>query len=253
MWSRTSHLTARERNRHVRPERTVQPWLQGQAPPAGGTDLDDWAKGDATRKLNLNRLGQQGSGPTSEDTANAPTHYTVPPDPRTLSIGLFLAASFIVFCLSAPIFGTLYPVASGAALAAGLASDAWLRHAVPAWDASDRLAIALPAALAIFWIASRLDHRAAAYLPPYRWARHVARVGLVSVVVATASLNPEGSLVPTNAYQWHAITSNPAFLPVIGVTAIATHFALKRWAKGRDAWDHGLEVWGLRPKGLRQP
>ena len=226
--------------------------FQGQAPPAGGSDLDDWAKGDATRKLNLSRLGQQANGPTSDDMGSVPTHYTVPPNPITLSIGLFLAGSFIVFCLSAPIFGTLYPVASGAALATGLASDALLRHVMPAWDSSDRVAISLPVAIAIFWIASRLDHRAAAYVPPYRWARHIARVGLVSVLVATASLNPEGSLIPANAYQLHAIASNPAFLPIIGVTAIVTHFALTRWANGRDAWDHGLEVWRLRPKGLQR-
>jgi hypothetical protein len=227
--------------------------FQGQGPPAGGSDLDEWAKGDATRKLNLSRLGQQAGGPSSEDVGSAPSHYTVPPNPHTLNIGLFLAGSFIVFCLSAPIFGTLYPVASGAALAAGLASDAFLRHVVPAWDGSDRVAISVPVAIAIFWIASRLDHRVAAYVPPYRWARHVARVVLVSALVGTASLNPERSLIPTDAYQLHAITSNPAFLPLIAVSAIVTHFALVRWASRRDAWDHGLEVWGLRPNGLPRP
>ena len=137
--------------------------FQGQAPQAGGSDLNEWAKGDATRKLNLSRLGQQANGPSSDDMGSVPYHYTVPPNPLTLSIGLFLAGSFIVFCLSAPIFGTLYPVASGAALATGLATDALLRHVVPAWDSSDRVAISLPAAIVTFWIASRLDHRAAAY------------------------------------------------------------------------------------------
>jgi hypothetical protein len=227
--------------------------MQGQAPPAGGRDLDEWAKGDATRKWNLNGLGQTGPGPSAGD--DGPTqayHYTAPPDPRTLNVGLFLVASFIVFCLSAPIFGTLYPAATGAALAAGVIADGLLRHTMPAWDAPTRLAISLPAAVAVFWIASRLDHRAAAYLPPYRWVRHVARVILVSLLVAASSLNPEGSLVPTNAYQLHAIVSNPAFLPFVAVMAVVTHLGLTRARKLRGAWERGLEVWRLRPNDLPQ-
>jgi hypothetical protein len=225
--------------------------LQGQAPPAGARDLDEWAKGDATRKWNLNGLGQSGPGPSSGDDGGTQAfHYTTPPDPRTLNIGLFLAASFIVFCLSAPIFGTLYPAATGAALAAGLISDGLLRHTIPAWDASSRLAISMPTAIAVFWIASRLDHRAAAYLPPYRWLRHVARVILVSLLVVASSLNPEGSLVPTNAYQLHAIVSNPAFLPFVVVMAVATHIGLTKAVKLREAWERGLAVWRLRPNDL---
>jgi hypothetical protein len=225
--------------------------LQGQAPPAAGTDLDEWAKGDATRKWNLNALGQSGGGPSMGDGGQAQVfHYTTPPDPRTLNIGLFMVASFIVFCLSAPIFGTLYPAATAAALAAGLISDGLLRHTIPAWDASSRLAISLPAAITVFWIASRLDHRAAASLPAYRWARHVARVILVSLLVAASSLNPEGGLVPTNAYQLHAIVSNPAFLPFVGVMAVVTHITLTKAATLRGMWDRGLAVWRLRPSDL---
>ncbi len=218
-----------------------------------GTDLDEWAKGDATRKWNLNGLGQSGAGPSTGDGGQAQVfHYTSPPDPRTLNIGLFMVASFIVFCLSAPIFGTLYPAATAVALAAGFISDGLLRHTMPAWDASIRLAISLPAAIAVFWIASRLDHRAAATLPAYRWVRHVARVILVSLLVAASLLNPEGSLVPTNAYQLHAIVSNPAFLPVVGVMAVVTHIALTKAAKLRGTWERGLAVWRLRPNDLSQ-
>jgi hypothetical protein len=83
----------RERNDMSDPNAQYNRGFQGQAPPAGGTDLDEWAKGDATRKLNQNRLGQQASGTSSDDAQSAPSHYTTPPDPRTLSIGLFLAGS----------------------------------------------------------------------------------------------------------------------------------------------------------------
>jgi hypothetical protein len=78
----------------------------------------------------------------------------------------------------------------------------------------------------------------------------VARVILVSLLVVASSLNPEGSLVPTNAYQLHAIVSNPAFLPFVVVMAVATHIGLTKAVKLREAWERGLAVWRLRPNDL---
>lgn len=83
-----------------------------------------------------------------------------------------------------------------------------------------------------------------------RYLRHVARVLLIALLIPTASLNPEGSLIPTNAHELHAIVSNPLYLPFIGVMAVIAHFGLVKWKGIRGHWDWGLEKWRLRPKGL---
>ena len=68
----------------------------GQAPPGGGNALDQWGAGKATRQWNERELATQ-PGMSAPVQTDAPFHYTAPPDPRTLNIGLLLAAAFVVF------------------------------------------------------------------------------------------------------------------------------------------------------------
>ena len=48
----------------------------------------------------------------------------------------------------------------------------------------------------------------------------------------------------------HAIVTNPMFLPILIGTGIAAHFGL-RSSKLRGKWDGGLQIFGLRPRGLK--
>jgi hypothetical protein len=221
----------------------------GQAPPGGGNALDQWAAGNGTRQWNERELARQ-AGTSTPVAADAPFQYTAPPDPRVLNIGLLMAAAFVVFVFSVPIFGTLYPLAVGGAGVTGVATDAVLRHAAPSLDSSDRLPIEMLAGVLVFWVLSRLDHRVAARVRPYRYGRHVARLCLASTLTATACLNPSNGLVPTSPWQLHAIIANPLFFPVLGVAAIVTHLVLTKATNLRGMWDRGLEIFRLRPKDL---
>ena len=230
--------------------------VRGQGPPSGGSALDEWARGNATRNWNQQRLGQGGGADPGLGLIidpGTPFDYSTPPDPRILRAGLFMAASFCVFCLSAPIFGTLYPIPTTVSFLAAFMSDGVLRHALPRWDATDRLPIEILIGVVLFWTLSRWDHRAAAYVAPYRYARHVVRVILIALVVTMTSLNPNGSMVPTAPWQVVAITSNPVFWPFLIGVAVAAHFGLTKWRWAHREWDNGLKIYRLRPRSLHDP
>ena len=222
----------------------------GQAPPSGGSALDDWAAGAATRQWNQRErtpLGGVG-GPLGPDPG--PFVYTAPPDPRILSAGLLMVSAFIVLIFSVPIFGSLYPLSTIAGFATAYGTDAVVRHAWPALDPSDRPPIDMLVGAVAFWIASRTDHRVAASLRVYRYGRHALRLVLISSATATACLNPSSALVARTPWEMHAIVTNPMFLPILIGTGIAAHFGL-RSSKLRGKWDRGLQIFGLRPRGLK--
>jgi hypothetical protein len=94
--------------------------------------------------------------------------------------GVWLGELFLLLVFGAPIFGTSYPMAAGAALAAGYATRTLLGAIAPGLGADGRLPFALLAAAVVFWPVSRLDHRLADSSATYRAARHVARVVILA-------------------------------------------------------------------------
>ena len=159
-------------------------------------------------------------------------------------LGIFI----FVFIFGAPIFGSLYPLAAGSALAAGLATNAFLHTAMPGLDPAIRGAVALLAGLFVFWPACRLDTRMGAVLPPYRWIRHALRLFLVAGLLTGPTFR-----VPDGA-NWLAYLpmrllgalANPFALLIVGAIAhyLLTRKGLRRW------WRIGLEILRLRPWGL---
>jgi hypothetical protein len=164
--------------------------------------------------------------------------------------GTILFAAFVVFIFSPVIFGTLYPIATGAALVASFATQGFLRVAAPGTAPDSRLPFAMLAALVVFWPLSRLDHRLAATVPPYRMARHVARVALFAGFCTLMSLNPSRGL-PRSPIELRMVLANPFALPLFAAIAILTHLFLVRAKRTRAMWDTALEFFRLRPRNLR--
>jgi len=103
----------------------------------------------------------------------------------------------------------------------------------------------LLAVVIVFWPMSRFDHRLADALPSYRFARHVARVGLVALVVALYNLNPNPGF-PRSLTQAFAVMSDHRFLPVLGVLMVVAHLVLTKATGLRARWRGGLEIFRLR-------
>jgi len=133
---------------------------------------------------------QNQANPWTDDAVDSAPPTIGTGSPAAINLWLFLAKAFVVFLFSPGIFGTLYPVATAAAFAAGFATNAVLRAAAPNLGEDGRRVFWLLAVVIVFWPMSRFDHRLADALPSYRFARHVARVGLVALVVALYNLNP---------------------------------------------------------------
>jgi hypothetical protein len=98
---------------------------------------------------------------------------------------------------------------------------------------------------------SRLDHRLAARIAPYRLARHVARVILIGVFLTPSTISPLGrSWIPRSSFELRLVLADRRIYVVILFWAIVAHLILVR-AKGFHAkWDRGLEFVRLRPKSL---
>jgi len=173
-------------------------------------------------------------------------------DPTAINVWLMIAGAFIVAVFSGPIFGSLYPLATGTAAAAYFAMDGMLHSIMPRLDDSSRLPFVGGATLVVFWFMSRLDHRLAATIPPYRLVRHVARVVLIAILLTlnTIGLPGRNGWMPRSLFEVRLVLADRRFLPVMAVAAVIAHLFLTR-AKGmRARWDRGLEFVRLRPKSL---
>src|SRR5512140_3767066 len=108
---------------------------------------DDWWRHQTSAKphdtphdlphpgMPLTDPGEMGFGPATGAA------YTGPGDAAAAAIGVKIAGAFFVLIFSAPIFGTLSPLAAGSALVAGLATNKVLAASFPIAD--DRLPFAL--------------------------------------------------------------------------------------------------------------
>jgi hypothetical protein len=171
------------------------------------------------------------SAPASgEEWADPPTRSNLPPN----RAGVVVAEVFLLFLFGAPIFGTLYPMAAGAALIAGYATRTLLGAIAPGLGADGRLPFALLAAALVFWPMSRFDHRLADASASYRSGRHVVRVILLAFALTFWTFGRGGG----------AVTSMLVMVVVWGVIA---HLVLTRAARFRDHWHGLLELVRLRP------
>lgn len=160
---------------------------------------------------------------------------------------MLLFCAFVVLVFSGPIFGSLYPLAAGVALVAGLVTDGVLRVAARTLDASSRLPIDMLAALVVFWPMMRLDHRLATTVPPYRLARHVARVFLIAAFISMAMANESGGQwMPRSIGQLRALADS-RHLAVMAVAAVFAHWFLTRRGTVHARWDEALGFVRLRP------
>ena len=175
-------------------------------------------------------------------------------DPMAVNMWLMIACAFIVAVFSAPIFGSLYPMATAAAAAAYFAMDGALHAIMPRLDDSSRLPFVGAATLVVFWFMSRLDHRLAATILPYRLVRHVARVVLIAILLTLNTISEPGrnGWMPRSLFEVRLVLADSRFLPVMAVAAVIAHLFLTRAKRTRARWDRGLEFVRLRPKSLSQ-
>jgi hypothetical protein len=98
--------------------------------------------------------------------------------------------------------------------------------------------------LVLLFKTSRLDHRLARYWP-WRWLRHIVRLGLFVVVGHLGiAYRTTGVLGPDPA-----LPERPLHLAGLGVILLFSQLVLG-WRWLRMKWDAGLEAIGLRPRGL---
>lgn len=178
--------------------------------------------------------------------------YDVPAYTGGFNPWLLIAIGFIVFIFSGPIFGTLYPMAAAAAAATYFAVHGALQAAMSGLDVSDRRPFALLSAVVVFWFMSRLDHRLAARIAPYRLTRHVARVILMAafLTMQTISQNGRSDWMPRSMFELQLLLANRRFLIVMAFWAVVAHLILVRAKDFRAFWDRGLEFVRLRPKSV---
>ena len=86
----------------------------------------------------------------------------------------------------------------------------------------------------VFWTVSRLDHRLADAVRPYRAVRHVVRV-IVLAIALTFWTFGRGGADPSG------------FLPVLIVSGVVAHLVLTRAHRFRAHWHYVLELVRLRP------
>jgi hypothetical protein len=164
--------------------------------------------------------------------------------------GVVILKFIIVLVFAGPIFGGLYPMATGLAVAAGFTATGLLRGAASLSE-SDRTTIGAIVALVAFWPLMRLDHRLAATIPPYRLGRHVLRLVLIGGYVSLVTMNESGPrFMPTSFAQARFVFSDPKHLVALAVGAVAAHLWLTRWTASRARWERALEIFRLRPANL---
>jgi hypothetical protein len=211
------------------------------------TNPDDWWRHQQSAKPHDTPHDPVTPGMPLTDPGFEPQFQSVQVSPGgggTSGFGIFI----FVFIFGAPIFGSLYPLAAGTALAAGLATNAFLHTAMPGLDPAGRGAFALLAGLIVFWPACRLDGRMGAVLPPYRWLRHALRLFLVAAMLTgpTFRVPDGGSYLQFFVMRLVGALANPFAL---GIVALIAHYLITRQGL-REWWHHGLEILRLRQWNL---
>jgi len=169
-----------------------------------------------------------------------------------VNIWVLIAVGFIVLIFSGPIFGTLYPLAAVPAAAAYFAVKSALHVVMPTLDVSDRRPFALLATIVVFWFMSRVDHRLAARVAPYRRARHVARVVLIAAFLTPSTISEPGrnGWMPRSLFELQLLVTDRRVLVVMAFWMVVAHLFLVKAKGTRAKWDRVLEAVRLRPKGL---
>ena len=169
-------------------------------------------------------------------------------DPRGINPWLMVAAAAIVFVYSGPVFGSLYPLATGVAVGAGLFVNAVLRDGAPGLGADGRLPFSMLATAVAFWPMMRLDYRLVTTIPVYARVRHIARLILIGAFFSLATLDRTGGpFFPRSFGQVAKIFTDPPHLVVFVVGVIAARWMLAKATRLRATWGAAMEFLMLRP------
>ena len=169
-----------------------------------------------------------------------------------VNIWVLIAGGFIVLIFSGPIFGTLYPLAAVPAAVAYFAVKGALHAVMPNLDVNNQRPFALLATIVVFWFMSRLDHRLAARVAPYRLARHVARVFLIAAFLTPSTIdrNGPGGWMPRSMFELQLLLVDRRVVIAMAFWMVVAHLFLVKAKGTRAKWDRVLEAVRLRPKGL---
>jgi hypothetical protein len=173
------------------------------------------------------------------------------------SVARFIAAVFmLMFTFWA--FPLFYPLTVAAAAAFGAVAYFALQQLAPAAVGElsvDRFPQGYYAVLAVslvaFLLASRLDHRLAHRLRPYRWFRHVLRLLAFGALAWTFGSTDVASPFPSGLRFLGAVFESPAHLAKGLVAIIIMHFVIIRASGLRSTWRGMLETLWLRPSHFK--
>jgi hypothetical protein len=169
-------------------------------------------------------------------------------DPYAINPWLMVAAAAIVLVYSGPVFGSLYPLATGVALGAGFFVNAVLRGGAPGLGADGRLPFSMLATAVAFWPMMRLDYRLVTTVPAYARVRHAARLVLIGVFFSLATLDRTGSrFFPRSFRQVTAIFTDPSHLIVFVIGALGARWMLAKATRLRATWGAAMRFLMLRP------
>ena len=181
------------------------------------------------------------SEPQSSD-APSTAIGTGAPNPISGIVGTAL----LLILFGAPIFATMYPLTAAAAYVTWLVTNSVLTVATPL-GADGRLVVAMFAGAIALWMVSRRDQELADAVPAYRYWRHIARLVLIGVFVATTSVHEfEHGFWPRSLGEVGVLLADVRFWIGMVVAAGIAHLLLKRADGIRAKWHLVLELFRLR-------
>lgn len=231
-------------------------------PPSGGSALDAWQQGQATRNLNdaeLARQQQAGSGGTFAqslpETPAAPSGGWTSPvrgtgtggGAATAGCGCLLIPALLllgVYC-----WVPLYPLSGAASIATAAGVYLVLQGRIPRTPLdvnSNVLLIGVGAGLVVLWLTNRLEQRLGRHAA-YRIPRHLVRLALFGLAANIWLLNQFGLGFARPGFA-HLVRpfETPTQTAVFAGVVVGMHFVL--WTDNviRQTWHGMLEAVRLR-------
>lgn len=190
--------------------------------------------------------GQRGSifGPSSaEGTAGFLAGQALGSN-RSSGSAEWVVAPFVL----APFVAIFYPVATAAALAVGLATEAFVNTIGLGTNALVRWTLVLLPTVAVFWTVCRRDQHWGMHRT-YYIVRHVVRMLVFALLANGAAQNAAATArdLPAMAPMAAMFATPVQWLPVLLMLAFWQVFFMRAYAF-RLYWNMKLKSWRLRPK-----
>lgn len=156
----------------------------------------------------------------------------------------WLVAPFVL----APFVAIFYPAAAAAALAVGLATEAFANAIGLGADAIVRWTLVLVPTVSVFWIVCRRDQQWG-FNRPYYLVRHLARMLAFALLANGAAHNGAATAagLPAMAPMTAMFTTPVQWLPVLLMLAFWQIFFMRAYSF-RLYWNRKLKSWRLRPQ-----